>query len=52
MFRQLRRLWELWKKSLFDSYEPKPTVYTIGNRKYIKKKILNRPKGQKGPYLK
>ncbi len=52
MFKKLRRLWEFWKKSLYDSYEPKPTVYKIGNRKYIKKKILNRPKGQKGPYLK
>ncbi len=52
MFRKLRRLFENWKKSLYDSYEPKPTVYKIGNKKYIKKKILNRPKGQKGPYLK
>ncbi len=52
MFRQLRRLWESWKKSLYDSYEQKPTVYLIGKKKYIKKKVLNRPKGQKGPYLK
>ena len=52
MFRQLRQLWKSWKKSLFDSYEPKPTVYQIGNRRYVKKKILNRPIGQKGPYLK
>ncbi len=53
MFKRLRRLWEAWKQALFDSYEqPKPTVYKIGNRRYIKKKILNRPKGQKGPYLK
>ena len=52
MFRQLRRLWESWKKSLFDSYEPKPIIYKIGNKKYIRKKIINRPKGQKGPYLK
>ncbi len=52
MFKRLRRLWELWKKSLFDSYEPKPTVYVLGKKKYIKKKIINRPKGQKGPYLK
>ncbi len=52
MFRKLRRLLETWKKSLHDSYQPKPTVYKIGNKKYIRKKILNRPKGQKGPYLK
>lgn len=52
MFKQLRRFWEFYKKSLYESYEPKPTVYKIGNKRYIKKKILNRPKGQKGPYLK
>ena len=52
MFKPIRRFWEAWKKSLFDSYEPKPTVYKIGNKKYVRKKILNRPKGQKGPYLK
>ncbi len=53
MFRHIRRLFEAYKKFLFDSYEnTKPTVYKIGNRRYIKKKIINRPKGQKGPYLK
>ena len=52
MFRKLRRLFEIWKKSLYDSYKPKPTVYKIGNKKYVRKKILNRPIGQKGPYLK
>jgi|TARA_B100000579_G_scaffold173713_1_gene141599 hypothetical protein len=52
MFRHIRRWFEAWKKSLFDSYEPKPTIYKIGNKKYIRKKIINRPKGQKGPYLK
>ena len=52
MFKPIRRFWEAWKKSLFDSYEPKPTVYKVGNKRYIKKKILNRPKGHKGPYLK
>jgi len=52
MFRHIRRWFESWKKSLFDSYEPKPTIYKIGNKKYIRKKIINRPKGQKGPYLK
>ncbi len=52
MFRKIRRVLETWHKSLYDSHQPKPTVYKIGNKKYIKKKILNRPKGQKGPYLK
>ena len=52
MFRHIRRWFEAWKKSLFDSYEPKPTIYKIGNKKYIRKKIINRPNGQKGPYLK
>jgi hypothetical protein len=53
MFRHIRRWFEAYKQSLFDSYEPpKPTVYVLGKRKFIKKKVLNRPKGQKGPYLK
>jgi hypothetical protein len=52
MLRKLRRLWRAYKKSLYDSYTPKPTIYKIGSKKYIKVKRLNRPKGQKGPYLK
>lgn len=52
MFRKFRRWFELYKKSLYDSYNPKPTIYKLGDKKYIKKKVLNRPKGQKGPYLK
>jgi len=52
MFRKLRRLWEAWKKSLYDSYEQKPTVYKIGNKKYIRVKRLNTGKRRKGPYLK
>ena len=52
MFKRLRRLWELWKKSLFDSYEPKPTVYKLGNKKYIKVKRLSTNSKAKGPYLK
>ena len=52
MFKQLRRLWEVWKKSLYDSYEPKPTVYRIGNKKYIKVKRLTVKSKNKGPYLK
>ncbi len=53
MFRRIRRWFERYKKFTFDSYEPpKPTVYKLGNKRYIKKKVLNRPSGQKGPYLK
>jgi len=52
MFRHIRRWFEAYKKSLVDSYDPKPTVYVLGKKKFIKKKVLHRPKGQKGPYLK
>jgi len=53
MFRHIRRWFAAYKQFTFDSYDPpKPTVYKIGNKRYIKKKIINRPKGQKGPYLK
>jgi len=52
MFGQLRRLWEAWKKSLFDSYEQKPTVYKIGKKKYVKVKRLRTKSTSKGPYLK
>jgi hypothetical protein len=52
MFKRLRRLWELWKKSLFDSYEPKPTVYKIGNKRYVKVKRFRTKSQNKGPYLK
>jgi len=53
MFTRLRGWFEAWKKNLFDAYDPpKPTIYVLGKKKFIKKKVLNRPKGQKGPYLK
>lgn len=41
-----------WKKSLFDSYEPKPTVYKLGNKKYIKVKRISTNSRSKGPYIK
>jgi hypothetical protein len=53
MFRHIRRWFGKYKKHILDSYEPpKPTVYVLGKKKFIKKKLLQRPKGQKGPYLK
>lgn len=53
MFRYVRRLLARYKKFLFESYEPpKPTVYKIGNKKYVKVKRLNTKSKSKGPYLK
>ena len=52
MFRKLRRFWEEWKKSLFDSNEPKPTVYKIGKKKFVKVRRFRTTSKPKGPYLK
>lgn len=53
MFRNIRRLFEAYKKFLFDSYkQPKPTVYKINGRKYVKTKRLHTQSKSKGPYLK
>ena len=45
MFRRIRRWFETYKKSLFDSYEPpNPTVYRIGDKRYVRtKRISNSP---------
>jgi hypothetical protein len=41
MFRHIRRLFDTYKKFLFESYEPpKPTIYKLGNKRYIKVKRL------------
>ncbi len=52
MFKRLRRLWELWKKSLFDSYESKPTVYKIGKKRFVKVRRFRTASESKKPYLK
>jgi hypothetical protein len=52
MFKRLRRLWELWKKSLFDSYESKPTVYKIGKKRFVKVRRFRTTSESKKPYLK
>ncbi len=53
MFRYIRRWFERYKKFTFDSYDaPKPTIYKIGNKKYVKVKRLRTSAKSKGPYLK
>ena len=53
MFRHIRGWIDAYIKNLVDAYDPpKPTVYVLGKKKYIKKKVLARPKGPKGPYIK
>ena len=53
MFGNIRRLFEAWKTNLFESYEPpKPTVYKIGDKKYVKVKRIRTKSNSKGPYLK
>ncbi len=53
MFRNIRRLWNAWKKNLFNSYEQtRPTIYKIGKKKYIRVKRIRVQSKSKGPYIK
>ena len=53
MFARLRGWFEAWKKNLFDAYDPpKPTVYKLGQKKYVKVKRLRTSSKAKGPYIK
>ncbi len=53
MFTRLRRWFDEYKKFLFESYEsPKPTVYKIGKKKFVKVKRIRTAAKSKGPYLK
>lgn len=41
MFRHIRRWFERYKKFTIDAYDlPKPTVYVLGKKKFIKVKTL------------
>ena len=53
MFARLRGWFEAYKKFIFESYEPpKPTVYKLGKRKFVKVKHIRTTSKSKGPYLK
>ncbi len=53
MFTRLRGWFEAWKKNLFDAYDPpKPTIYKLGQKKFVKVKRLRTGSNSKGPYLK
>ncbi len=52
MFRNMRRLFQYWKSTLFDNEQIKPTVYKVGNKKYVKVKRLRIKSRSKGPYIK
>jgi hypothetical protein len=53
MFKHIRRWLDAYKKFLLESYElPKPTVYKLGTKRYIKVKKLRTGSKTKGPYLK
>ena len=53
MFARLRRWFEAYVQKTFESYEPpKPTIYKLGNKKYVKVKRLRTTSKSKGPYLK
>ena len=48
MFRHIRRWIETYKKSLFDSYDPpKPVVYKIGDKRYVRTKRIRTPQSRK-----
>jgi len=53
MFTRLRGWFETWKKNLFDAYDPpKPTIYKLGQKKFVKVKRIRTVSNSKGPYLK
>jgi hypothetical protein len=41
MFRHIRRWFEMYKRSWIDRPEPRPTVYKLGTKKFIKVKRLH-----------
>jgi len=48
MYARLRRWFGRYKKHILDSYDPpRPTVYVLGKKKYIKKKVLQAQRTQR-----
>jgi len=53
MFRNIRRWIDRYVKHLVDAYDPpKPTVYKLGKKKFVKVKRIRTGSNSKGPYLK
>jgi hypothetical protein len=53
MFKHIRRWLDAYKKFLLESYElPKPTVYKMGTKRYIKVKKLRTGPQSKGVHNK
>ena len=53
MFKYIRGWIEKYAKHLVDAYDPpKPTIYKLGNKKYVKVKRIRTTSKSKGPYLK
>jgi hypothetical protein len=53
MFKHIRRWLDAYKKFLLESYElPKPTVYKMGTKRYIKVKKLRTTSKTKGVHNK
>jgi hypothetical protein len=53
MFRHIRGWIDAYIKKLVDAYDPpKPTVYKLGKKKFVKVKRIRIDPKSKGPYIK